>query len=368
MEHFSQTKTKKKIKLPPKQQGILNKLRYFFLTPILPPGIKDLYFYCVALRSCISAGVPITSAFKLLSESVNHRKLQKISFEISKAIDMGVPIEKILKSYEKTFSPFFINCFLAGLKSGAPTRTIQTLIDFYSFVLELRGKILKVVIYPLFQLTVGALIIATRDIIIASMQSSFDPVKAVSIIWMYLSYLLYAAGLAFIITRILKMKKVRPFTDEMITVIPIIGKLQKKYKLAIFFNTFSEMLETGANATYCLKIAIDAMDNHHLSRQLRRAEKFLRDGESFADSFFMTGALDSQCLTMINVGEQSASIPYLLRKMADYYTSETKTILPAIIKVIMPIFTIIVAVAFFVNVKFFFNGTFIMMLLIFLVY
>lgn len=332
------------------------------------PSIKTLYFYTVGLYSTISAGMPIASAFEIMSESTTHRRLKKASLKIRQEIDSGIPVDKIFTTKEYVFPKFYINMLLAGIRFGAISKHLKMLIDHYAFILKMRSVIFSVLWYPMFQLIAGAMILTAKDTIIMTMQGPFNLIKAIIYFYNYFSAFLYGIVTAFLFSRMLKARQLRPITDELIAMIPFIGQFYRKYKLAIFFKVYATMIDAGAGASFGLKTAIEAMDNYRLARMLKNAERFLKDGESVFESFKITNAFTPSELSMIQVGEDSGGLSFLLEKMSGYYENDVKAIMPGAIKTTIPLLTIIVAFAFFYNVSFFGVGSFFMLSMFFMIF
>ncbi len=368
MENYNKKKASDTALSAQKSKNPVIKSFYKIISIFFPARIKSLYFYCVTLRSCLSSGIPVSSAFKVLSESIDNQKLKKVSIEISRAIDIGVPIEKIFSEYDNVFPRFFINILVSGFRSGSHIRSLQSLIDHYSFILDLRTEILKVVLYPMIQLFAGALILSAKDTIILSMHSGFKILYALKFLYMYFSGMIIAVLAAYIISRIAKSKPFRPITDYIIHFIPLLSNMYRNYKLAVFFRVCADFNDTGSGLLYGFNMSLDAMDNYYLAPKLKKAEKFIRHGESLFESFRICEVFNNIELSMIQVAEESGSISYLLRKMADYYHTDIKNLMPGLIKITIPVFTVIVALAFFVNLNFFGYGFFLLMILAFLVW
>ena len=69
---------------------------------------------------------------------------------------------------------------------------------------------------------------------------------------------------------------------------------------------------------------------------------------------------------MVKAGEESASLDFLLRKIADFYMHTVKTFVPGLIKIFFPLTLIMVAWAFFIVPGVMFPAVFVMAFLLFL--
>ena len=95
-----------------KKPGFFGLSHRFFLSALWRPGAKDFFFYTLALRSTVSAGIPLLSAFEIMAKSTKHHRLQQASRDINRTVSAGVPLEKAMRLHKDVFSPFFLNVFL----------------------------------------------------------------------------------------------------------------------------------------------------------------------------------------------------------------------------------------------------------------
>ena len=357
-------------KLPP--TGFLARLDGLLLSPLHPPGLRDLYFYTLGLRTTIAAGVPLIKAFDLMARSVKHRQLQRASLSISRAVASGTSLPDALRSHKHIFSNFFINALESGLHSGSIIRSLDLLVEHYEWLMNLRTKIMRLIWYPLINLFLGTLIVLFRDLIIIFMSHAFNWDEAMPLLLKYLEIPAGSVFLAFIISRVLKDPRVRPATDYFIVGIPVLGKLYANYAKATFFQLFATSVEAGRNPAVSYREALNGMNNYYLARKLARAEKYILSGESVSFAVEQTGVFDRQALGMMVAGEESGSLPELCHKMAEYYRSEIYHFMPGCITAFFPLMMVMVAIAFAtiafnITTSFLSFGIFFMCLLIFMV-
>lgn len=352
--------------------GFFAHLDGLLLSPLHPPGLRDLYFYTLGLRTTLEAGVPLIKAFELMARSVKHRQLQRASHIISHAVASGTSLPDALRSHKHIFSAFFINALESGVHSGSITRSLDLLVEHYEWLLNLRTKIMRLIWYPLINLILGTFIVLFRDLIIIFMSHAFNWEEAMPVLLKYLEIPIGGVFFAFLVSRVLKDPRVRPATDYFIVGLPVLGKFYANYAKATFFHLFATSVEAGRNPTISYREALDGMNNYYLARKLALAEKYILSGESISSALERTGVFDRQALGMIVAGEESGSLPELCRKMAEYYRSEIFHLMPGYITAFFPLLMVIVAIAFMtiafnITTSFLYFGIFFMCLLIFMV-
>ena len=349
-----------------KKPGFFVLSRQFFLSSLWRPGSKDMFFYTLGLRSAITSGIPISSAFEVMGQSARHRRLQRASFEIGRELSAGISLEQAMVRHKGTFSPFFMNVFLTGLRSGSMEESLDILIGHYSALMELKSKVLQVIMYPMANILLGTLVMIVRDLILTFMNHAFSWREAMPIISRYGAYLFSGFILPLILSRVARDPRVRPVTDRFMIHVPVLGRFYKNYALAIFFRVFATCLETGREISSGFHDALEAMNNYHLAKRIRAAERYLMAGENISEAFYLTKIFDAQALSMVAVGESSGTMPDMCRRMADYYHGEIMGLLPGYIRAAFPFFMILVALAFFFDPMFLFIASFIYCFFIFL--
>ena len=334
--------------------------------PFTRPGARDFFFYSLSMRSCISAGLPILTAFEMMGQASRHSLLRKASLEISRELAAGVPLEQSLRAHQKSFTTFYTNIFLAGIRSGSMVKALDMLVDHYSSVMELRSRIIEVIWYPLAHLVLGTLVMIGRDVILHFMNHAFNWEEAMPIIIRYTRLPVLGIAMAFVLSRVMKDRRIRHVTDAFLVHLPLLGKFYRYYAMAIFFRMFATAIEAGRPILDGFREALESMNNFYLARRIRRAEPYIQVGEKISEAFFLTDVFDEQSLGMVAAGEVSGALPELSMRMADYYKAEVMNIIPGYIKASFPALMILVAIAFFVTPAFLYIGTFLMCLMLFL--
>jgi len=307
--------------------------------------------------------VPIIKAFELMGASVQNQRLRQASLQISRAIAAGWTLRDAIRS-QHVFSHYFIEIFLSGAQTGNLVGSLDILVNHYRWMMELRTRIMRVIWYPLANLILGTFIMMFRDLIIMSMGHAFSWTEALPIIQRYLTYPVGGLFFAFLISRILRDPRVRPYTDWALAKLPFLGDLYEKYAKAIFFRLFATSVEAGQHPRDSFREALKGMNNYYLTKRMAVAEKYIEAGEKLSFAFERTKVFDGKALGMINAGEESGTVPELCNKMAEYYQTEIYNLLPGYIQAIYPALMIIVVLAFFISPLFLYIGTFLMLMMI----
>lgn len=346
-----------------RRTGFFSRVEMFIISPLNPPGLRDYFFYSLGLRTTLSAGVPIIKAFELMSASAQNQRLRQASLRISRAIAAGWNLRDAVRS-QHVFSQYFIDIFLSGAQTGNLVKSLDILVNHYSWMMELRTRIMRLIWYPLANLILGTFIMMFRDLIIKFMGHAFSWTEALPIIGYYIAYPAKGLFFAFLISRILRDPRVRPYTDWALGKFPLIGRFYEKYAKAIFFRLFATSVEAGQNPRESFLDALKGMNNYHLAKRMAVAEKYIEAGEKLSFAFERTKVFDVQALGMINAGEESGTTPEMCNKMAEYYQSEIYNLLPGYIQALYPALMIIVALGFFISPLFLYIGTFLMLMMI----
>ncbi|HOE62213.1 MAG TPA: type II secretion system F family protein [Candidatus Sumerlaeota bacterium] len=340
-----------------RRTGFFSRVETFVISPLNPPGLKDFFFYSLGLRTILSAGVPIIKAFELMGASTQNLRLRKASRNISQAIAAGINLQDAVRS-QHDFTHCFIEIFLSGARTGNFVYGLDILVKHYNWMLEMRTRIMRLIWYPIANLILGALILMFRDLIVSSAGRSFIWSAAFPIIRQYLVYPAMVVFFAFLLSRILRDPRVRPYTDWALGKIPLIRKFYDRYAKAIFFRLFAAFMEAGRHLGESYSEALKGMNNYYLVKRMAVAAKYIEAGERLSFAFERTKVFDVQALGMINTGEISGAAPELFNKMAEYYQAEIYNILPGYVQGFYPALIIITALAFFTSPLFLYIGMF----------
>lgn len=343
------------------------KLSTLLSVGLLGPSQRDIYHFCLQLRSLLSAGFPMINALTVLEENSRNYRLKQACRAMAQDCAKGMSFEEAV-SRQRIFSPFFAKSIVVGEKSGSLPSVLDILARHHLWAVELRRVVVSVIWYPIVVLLLGLLIFTVTTIIIMSIyRKAFELSSAILILGGYIKGVLYVVLFAFVLAQLLREPKIKPVIDRIILKIPLLGPLMHNYAVATFFRMFAIGLDSGMNLNMVYRTAAESTNNKAIEKALLTREYYLSAGETIHDTLALTGVIKRQALGMIRAGEYSASTSELMNRQAEWYEQEIRTTVPALFRVLFPVFLILIAISFFIFPSFIYYTLFILIFLFFLI-
>ncbi len=307
------------------------------------------------------------NALTILEENSRNYRLKQACRAMARDCAKGMSLEQAV-SGQRVFSPFFAKSIVVGEKSGSLLSVLDILARHHLWAVELRRVVLSVIWYPIVVLLLGSFIFFATGIIIKSVnENAFDVSFVIFKLAVYIVALIYILIFAFVLAQLLREPKIKTVIDRIILKIPIWGSMMHNYAVATFFRMFAITLDSGMNLNMAYRTAAESTNNKAIEKALLEHEYFLSAGEKIHDTLALTGVIKREALGMIRAGEYSASTSELMNRQADWYEQEIRTTVPALFRMIFPVFLVFIAISFFVHLPFMGYTFFILLLLFFLV-
>jgi type IV pilus assembly protein PilC len=343
------------------------KLAAIFSLGLFGPSQRDIYYFCLQLRSLLSAGFPIINALAVLEENSRNWRLKQACRAMARACAKGASFEQAVAK-QSIFSPFFAKSIVVGEKSGSLISVLDILARHHLWAVELRRAVFSVIWYPTVVLFLGLFICAVRDIIIRSiLNKAFEMYSAAFVFGLYFKGVLFILLFTFVLAQLLREPKTKVLVDRVVLKIPLWGHLMHNYAVAQFFRMFAITLDSGMNLTTAYRTAAESSNNKAIEKALLKREYFLSAGETIHDTLALTGVIKPEALGMIRAGEYSGSASELMNRQANWYEQDIRTTIPALVRMAFPFYLILVAIGFFLNPAFIYGTLFILLLLFFIV-
>jgi type IV pilus assembly protein PilC len=147
------------------------------------------------------------------------------------------------------------------------------------------------------------------------------------------------AFLAFI-----KTKFGRLAFDKFKLKMPVLGPVFTKLAIARFTRTFGTLLSSGVPILQALTITRDTSGNVHVANALNVVHDRVKEGDNVAKPLEATAIFPGMVTSMIEVGEETGSLPDMLTRIADSYDEEVDNAVAGLTSVIEPIMIVFMAV------------------------
>jgi len=300
-----------------------------------PVAIKDLIFFTKQLSVLLKSGVPLLQALELLSEQFTG-KLRSILISLKDGVKEGKSLADGLQTYPKTFSNIYVQLVRAGEATGKLETILERLTDYLEREDEIQKKVSGALFYPLVQIGVIAMVVVVIMVfVIPNLQTMLKSTgqelpMATQILltgsYILLNYYMYILIAIIAIAVAFQYWKSTPSgkrtLDKIVLKLPLIKFFARTSAVVQFCNTLGMLLESGVTLSNALDIVCDIIDNSILVQTLKDArDKIIKQGK-ITPFLKETGLFPPMAIYLINTGEQSGKLDYMLLTVARNYEVE----------------------------------------------
>ena len=280
------------------------------------------------LSTLLSSRVPLMEALRALSEE-NKGLWERCLISVRERVAGGTSLSRALEEHKKIFPEFYINMVAAGEHSGALDKVLVRLADFLEKQNAIRAKIRVSMIYPMFMICVGFIVMSFLfTFVIPKIVKIFEDTKSalplitivlinISNLFRHYWWILLIAVVSGVFGIRRLMREHRLLIDKIILKLP--GSLIQALYLARFSRSLGFLLEGGLPMLKALELSAKSTGNRALEL------KVLAAGEKVAEGGRLSASLEGLppvMLQLISTGERSGTLIEVLNKAADSYEEE----------------------------------------------
>jgi type IV pilus assembly protein PilC len=352
---------------------VLNQLREQGLTPISVKEVSkkgttkprqkghrkriksaDLAALCWQLSTMLEGGIPITTALDIISDDTDNAQLQNILKQIAEKIKKGQPVSECIADYPKVFNRLCCAMVLAGETGGNLAKAIGKLAEYFENRDKLAKKVKGAMVYPIFVLSfIVIIVIFIMAFIVPRFRKIFDqiggtmPAFTRGFMGFYdiLRYNLhYIIGLVIILvilaTFVSRTKKGHYLFSKLSLAIPMFGNILSQAFVATFCRTMSTLLTSGVSVLEAFTILTGMTDNDIIKTAIVQARENVVGGSNISLSMSSAGFFPNMVIKMIQVGEESGSMPEVLEKTSEHYERKVDSAVTTLLSLLEPIMII----------------------------
>lgn len=319
--------------------------------------VKEKVLFTKQLSVLLKSGVPLVQALELLSEQFDGR-MKSIIVSIKDGIKEGKSLAQGLHNYPKVFDNIYVQLVRAGEASGKLEVILERLTLYLERREEINKKVKAAMRGPLIQLVVVVLVVFfLMTKVVPGMAQTFIEQKAtlpastqlllslsdfikkfyiivvVFLVGMFIAFKYWAASPAGALT-----------IDKIKLNVPIIKYFSKTNAIVQFCQTLGMLVEGGVNLAEALDIVVNIVQNRVLTQSLKDArDKIIKEGK-IAPYLKQTGLFPPMAIYLINTGEQSGKLGFMLQTVAQNYEVDLMESSENLTVIIQPIMLLFMAV------------------------
>jgi len=141
-------------------------------------------------------------------------------------------------------------------------------------------------------------------------------------------------------------RQFRRGTDALLLNLPVFRSISSASALAFISEYLSLLINVGIDIMRSMDILQDAVRNEVYRDKVKQVKSGLTRGEGIADSFRKVSIFPNFVVRMINIGEQSGTLPEQLSYVADDYRNRLSILVATIGKMIEPVVLVVAGAMF----------------------
>ncbi|MBN1781866.1 type II secretion system F family protein [bacterium] len=320
--------------------------------------MRDISDFTRQLATMIQARMPLAKSLELLEKQQKNRIFKQIIGEIAEQVKSGKSLSDAFQAFQNHFGALYINMVRVGEVSGKLPELLQETAAYYEKMVQLRRKIRTALTYPAVVVLVafgaiGFLLFGvmptfqdmfrdfeTRMPLGARLLLGASQWVQGHVYWILGGLVLITAGIRWF-THTEKGAWTR---DRLRFSMPLVGPLVKKVSVARFTRTLSTLLQSGVSLLEALQVTARSSGNRVVESHVMQMRSMAARGEAMERSLASSSFFPDLVVQMIAVGEETAELPNMLAKTAEYYENEVDAALEALTSIIEPIIIVVLGV------------------------
>jgi type IV pilus assembly protein PilC len=272
----------------------------------------------------------------------------------------GAALSAAMAGQPRSFPAIYVAMVRAGEAGGVLEVVLERLGLFLEKSERLRGRIRAAMVYPaMIALVAGGVVTALMMFVVPKFEAVFASLlkgqplpgltAAVLAAGRYLQMHTTAALLVPLLSVVVclaavRLPAVRRWRDRLVLRLPGIGGLATKSAVARFSRTLGTLLAAGVPILAALRITRETGDNTCVAEALSLVHDRVEAGESFAAPLAATKVFPDLVPSMIEVGEETGTLPEMLGRIADTYDEEVDAAVVGLTALIEPLTIAVMAV------------------------
>jgi type IV pilus assembly protein PilC len=333
-----------------------SRLRLPFVRPV---GTKELAVFTRQLATLLRAGLPLVRGLAVLARQERNRAFCRIIESVAEAIKAGATLSEALGRHPRVFDRLDVNLVKAGEASGALDAVLDRLAQFKEKSLQLNGRIIAALVYPVIVLAVALLILSGLlvfvvpkfDQIFADLLKGAPLPPLTRFVMAASDAARHHAGVAaalgvvlgFVCRSVGRTARGAFAFDSLKLRLPVFGELILKAAVARFTRTLGTLLASGVPILPALQITREACGNARLTRAITVIHDRVKEGAAVAPTLEAAAVFPPMVAGMIEVGEQTGRLPEMLNKVAEIYEEEVDRAVAGLSSLIEPILILFLA-------------------------
>lgn len=328
-------------------------------TPVIKR--KKLPTFTRQLATLLQSGLPLVRALRTLErQSRKDVAAMRVIGNLADSVEGGSTFSEALAGHNKTFSKLYINMVRAGEAAGEIELTLDRLAGFMEKSQRIVGRVKSALAYPIIVLVIaGAITMGLMYYVVPKFAEIFEEMLEGEALPPLTEFVIGASdaiknnglvvlgcviGLFMLIKMIRKTKQGAYSMDWIKLNMPPINQLVVRSSVARLCRTLGTLMNSGVSVLQALQIVKETAGNEVIAQATQKIHDSVKEGESMAGPMEATKVFPVIVVSMVEVGEETGSLPDMLNRIADVYEEEVDRAVDAMTSLLEPIMIVFLAV------------------------
>lgn len=321
-------------------------------------SLKEKVFLARQMATMLGAGLAIDHCFKVLASQTTNQYLQKAYNQIIIDLEAGTNLSTAMSRWRRVFDPVFIAVVRSGESSGQLDKVLLQLADRLEMTEDFTSKIRSALFYPAFILVAMVGIVTVMMIYVVPQLKTVFAESKVELPWttrtiiamsdftinywwveIIVLIILIIAGFFFF-----RSNTGGSLWDRAKIRTPGIQKLYIDIYMARFCRTVSMLIAAGLPIMETLAITAEVIQNRIYTNSLKIIASQIERGIPMSVPMRQDRNFPIIVSEMMAVGEQTGKVETVLTKLADFYESETNSLIKGMAGLIEPVIIVIIGI------------------------
>lgn len=313
--------------------------------------LVHLFFY---LEQLTRAGAPLLDALHETRDALDAPILRDAVAMLADAVDAGQRLSQAMAAQPQLFTPLMCGLIAAGEAAGALPEVLARLTLSLKQQDELRAHTRKLLLYPLFLLTLVLAVAALMLGYVVPQMADFlraagaePPLATRALLAVSAWTQAYAGPLALTLAAVAMLlpgalrrhPTLARYLDRWSLRLPGVGEARQKIILARFASELAMLFSAGVPLLDSLRISEAVLDNRELQAGVAAARQRIAQGGGLADSFALTGMFPSLALRMLRIGETTGELARALDNVSYFYRRDAQDAIDRVLALVEPALT-----------------------------
>lgn len=332
--------------------------------------LRDLIQLFIHLEQMQSAGVPLLEALNDIRDNSENDHMRDIMSDVLRDVEEGLSLSEAMNKHPKIFKSLYISIIKSGEETGDLTASYRQLEAYLKWVDNIQSKIRKATRYPIVvtAIVLGAIVFLMSWLVpqvvgflqyldfdlpwftrwlIATSDFFVNPAFHIFGIPIHGALIVLATPVLLFLSLFGLRRLSDGFAyriDSLYLRLPIAGDLIRKITIARYSQTFAALFTSGVDVISALKSSRETVTNLALADALETVEENVKSGSKLSDALNIIGEFPGMVISMVKVGEESGNLAHVLNQVSEFYTRDVNEAIEAMIEMIQPTLTVILAV------------------------